>query len=202
MDADGLSELDAFFSIVRCVVIGSLGNTQRLGGNADAAPVEGCHGNLESLSFFSEQVFFRHSDIVEDKFCRRRRTDAQFIVMIAETEAFPAFFDDKGGNSLSTDVGRRYGKDNVYIGFGSIGNKNLATVQEIVIAFIDCRRFRAAGIRAGIFFGQAESAELFSFCQGNQVLFLLLLIAKGSDGIGAKLGMGRDDDAGSAIDAG
>lgn len=122
--------------------------------------------------------------------------------MIAETEAFPAFFDDKGRNPFGANIGCSHGKDDVYIGFGRIGNKNLATVQEIVIAFIDCRRFRAAGIRAGIFFGQAESAELFSFCQGNQVLFLLLLIAKGSDGIGAKRGMGRDDDAGSAIDAG
>ena len=43
----------------------SLGDTQSLGGNADAAAIQGLHGHLEPLPFLGQQVFAGDAAVVE-----------------------------------------------------------------------------------------------------------------------------------------
>ena len=92
MDADRLTELDTFFRVVKSTFISALSDTESLSTDADTAAVEGCHSDLKALAFFAEQVCFRNFDVIENQFCRRRRADAQFIIVFAEAKAFPAFF--------------------------------------------------------------------------------------------------------------
>lgn len=89
--ADRGVELDPFLGIVQGRFIGTLGNPQCLGRNADPAPVQGGHGNLEALAPFAQQVFLGQLHIVKDQFRRGGGADPQFVIMVPEGEPGHAF---------------------------------------------------------------------------------------------------------------
>lgn len=75
---------------------GSGGDAERLAGDADATPVQRCHGNLESLAKLAHQVFGRDADPVHDEIRRRRRADAELLLLGAQRKAFGVGGNDKG----------------------------------------------------------------------------------------------------------
>ena len=63
--ADGTAELDALLGILYRRFKGTLSDAQRLRGDADAAAVQGGHGDLKALALLSQQVLLRNLDIIE-----------------------------------------------------------------------------------------------------------------------------------------
>ena len=64
--------------------IGPLGDAQRLGRDADAAAVQGGHGDLEALALLAQQVLLGHFHIVKDQLGSGGGADAHFVVVVAE----------------------------------------------------------------------------------------------------------------------
>ena len=71
-----------------------------------------------------------------------------------------------------------------------------------MVALVHGGGLGAAGVGACVGLSQAEGADLLALGQGDQILFLLLLIAEGVDGPGAQRGVGGEDDACAAVHPG
>ena len=63
--ADAAAELDALLGILYRRFKGTLSDAQRLGRDADAAAVQGGHGDLKALALLSQQVLLGNLDIIE-----------------------------------------------------------------------------------------------------------------------------------------
>ena len=183
--AYGLSELDTFFGIFQCMLKCSLGDSQRLGGNADTSAVQSCHSDFKAFPFFSQKVLFGNLDIVEYQFRSRGGPDTHFIIMITKFKAFPAFFHNKCRNSSGADIRRCHSKHHVGIRLRRIRYEYFATIEKIIITFQYRSCFRASRIRSCVGFREAESADFFPFCQGNQIFLFLCFIPEGKNRPGA-----------------
>ena len=200
--ADGGVELDPFLGIVQCGFIGSLGNPQCLGCNADPAPVQGSHGDFEALAPFAQQVLFGQFHIVEDQFCRGRGADPQLVVVVPEGETGHAFFHDEGADAPGALSRFGDGKNYIGIGFAGVGDEDLVSVEDPVGAVEFSGGFRFPGIRTGIGFRQAEGADLFPGDQGHQVFPFLFFRPESKDRVGPQGYVGRQDDPGAPVHPG
>ncbi len=66
---------------------GAFGDAQSLGGDADAAAVQGVHGDLEPLPFLPEEVLRRDADVVEGKGGGVTAADAQLVLVFQDLDA-------------------------------------------------------------------------------------------------------------------
>ena len=201
LEADRLAELDALLGVIDCRFVCALRDAERLRRDADAAAVQRRHRDLEALTFLAEQVFLGHLDVVEDQLRGGRGADAHFVVMVAEGEALPAFFDDKGRDAARADIRRGDREYHIGIRLGGVGDKDLAAVEQVVVAFVDGGGLGAARIRTGVGLGQAERADLFALCQRDEVFLLLFLGAKCENRPRAERHMGGQDNACATVHA-
>ena len=202
LGGDGLAELDALLGVLQGGLVGPLGDAQGLGRDADAAAVQGGHGDLEALALLAQQVLPGHLHVVEDQLGGGGGADAHLVVVVAELEALPALLHDEGGDAPGADVGGGDGKDHVGVRLGGVGDEDLAAVEQVVVALVHGGGLGAAGVGAGVGLGQAEGADLLTPGQGHQVLLLLLLGAEGEDGPGAQGHVGGENDARAAVHPG
>ena len=165
MDADGLAELLTLTGVVKSLLESALCNAQCLCGDADAAAVEGSHGDLEALALLAQQVLLGHLHIVEDQLSGGGGANAHLVIVIAELETLPALLHDERGDAAGADVGSGDGEHHVGVGLGCVGDEDLAAVEEIVIALIYSGGLRAACIGACVGLGEAESADLLALGQ-------------------------------------
>ena len=84
--ADRLAERLALFRVVDSAVDGSLSNAERLCGDADATGVQCGHGDLEAFALFAQQTRFVNGALVKDQIARGRGLNAQFVLLLAETQ--------------------------------------------------------------------------------------------------------------------
>ena len=201
LEADRLAELDALLGVIDRRFVCALRDAERLRRDADAAAVQRRHRDLEALTFLAEQVFLGHLDVVEDQLRGGRGADAHFVVMVAEGEAPPAFFDDKGRDAARADIRRGDREYHIGIRLGGVSDKDLAAVEQVVVAFVDGGGLGAACIRTGVGLGQAERADLFALCQRNKIFLLLLLGAECENRPRAERHMGGQDNARAAVHA-
>ena len=75
------------------------------------------------------------------------------------------------------------GENQVDTGNTSIGNEYLIAIEDVVIPITDGRGFNGCSIGSGIGFGEAEGADLFPGCKGDQELVMLVIISKRVDGV-------------------
>ena len=146
LGADRPSELDPFLGIFHRSLIGSLGNAQSLGRNADTAAVQGAHGDLKAHAFLAQKVLLGDLYVIKIKLAGSGGPDAQLVIVRVKGKAFPALFHDQGRDAPGADAGSSDGKYHVGIRFAAVGDKDLFSVQKIVVAHILCRRFRSAGV--------------------------------------------------------
>jgi len=73
-----------------------LGNPDGLRGDSDAATIESMHGDLESLTFFAEQVLRRNPHLIENQLHRIGATYAEFFLLLADREAGHRLLDHEG----------------------------------------------------------------------------------------------------------
>ena len=184
--ADGLAELNPLLGVLHGGLIGPLGDAQRLSRDADTAAVQGGHGDLEALALLAQQVLLGDLHVVEVQLAGGGGTDAHFVVVLFKGKALPALFHDEGGDAPGTDAGGGDGEDHIGVGLAAVGDKDFLAVEEVVVPHVLGGGLGAAGVGAGIGLGQAEGPHLFAGAQIGQILFLLLLIAEGVDGVGAQ----------------
>ena len=181
---------------------GPLGDTQRLRRDTDAAAVQRGHGDLKAVALLAQQVLLGNLHIVEDQLRRGGGANSHLVVVVAEFKALPALFHDKGGDAPGADVRRGDGEYHIGVRLGRVGDKDLAAVEQVVVALVQCRGLRAAGVRPGVRLGKAEGTQLFAFCQRHEILPLLLLRAVGEDGPRAQRHVGGEDHARAAVHTG
>ena len=200
--ADRLAELDAFLGVFHRGLVGALGDAKSLGSNADAAAVQGGHGDLEALSFLAEQVLLRHLHVIEIQLTCGGGTDAELVIVFLKSEALPALFHDQGADAAGADAGSGHGEDHVGVRLAAVGDEDLGAVQQVVVALILRDGLRTAGVAARVRLCQAEGADLTAGTEIRQIFLLLFLRAEGCDGIGPERSVGGQDDAGAAVDSG
>ncbi len=202
IEADWLAELDALLGVFDRRFIRALRDAQRLRRNTDAAAVQRCHRDFEALPFLAEQVLLGYLHVVENQFRRRGGTDTHLIVMVAKREALPALFYDKRRNAARADIRCRHRKDNVGIRLGRVGDENLATVEQPIIALVYRGSLGAARVRACVRLGQPKRANLLALAERDKIFLLLLLIAESGNRPRAQRYMGGQNHARAAVHPG
>ena len=203
--ADCLSSretMDALLGVGQRVLKGSLGDTQCLCRDTDAAAVQRGHGDLEAVALLAQQVLLGDLHVVEDQLRRGGGANSHLVVVVAELKALPALLHDEGGDAAGADVRRGDGENHIGVRLGRVGDEDLAAVEQVVVALVQRRGLRAAGVRPGVRLGEAEGAQLFASCQRHEILLLLLLRAVGEDGPRAQRHVGGEDHACAAIHTG
>ena len=102
--------------------------------------------------------------------------------MVAELKALPALLHDESGDAPGADVRRGDGENHIGVRLGRVGDKDLTAVEQVVVALVQCRGLRAAGVGSGVGLRKAEGADLLALGQRNQIFLLLLLGAIGENG--------------------
>jgi hypothetical protein len=92
--------------------------------------------------------------VLEHELDRARRTDAELVFLLAHGKALEAALDDEGGDALVAGGGVGIGKDDVDPGLGAVGDPQLASVEDPVVAVT----LRARGEREGVGAGPASES--------------------------------------------
>ena len=122
--------------------------------------------------------------------------------MIAEFESGHTLFDDEGTDASGSDSRRGEGEDYVDVGLSAVGDEDLLTVEQVIVALQYSGGLRAAGIRTGIRLGKAEGAELLALRERNKIFLLLLLGSVRGDGPGSERSVRGEDNAHAGVDSG
>ncbi|MPN32369.1 hypothetical protein SDC9_179847 [bioreactor metagenome] len=87
--------------------------------------------------------------------------------MIPEGEAFPALFNNKGGDAAGSDIRCGDRENNVGVGFWRVGDENFIAVEQVMVALVNGGGFGSAGIGARVWLRQTKGADFFTFTQRN-----------------------------------
>ena len=188
----GCTELLALLGVGQGPLEGAFGDAERLGGDADAAAVQGVHGDLEALPFLAEQVLHRDAQVVEGKGGGVAAADPHLVFVLEDRHTRRLQVDDKGADPLVLQDLVGGGQEDAGPQIAAVGDEDLAAVDDELVAFPLVHGGNATGVAAGVRFGQEEAADRVAGVQGGQPLFLLLLGAEGVDRAAAKRGVGRD----------
>jgi len=168
-----------------------------------ASVVENVHGDLEALADLAEDVLDGHLGVFKEDLNGVGALDTKLALRLAGADAAKRLIDDERGHLLLTvDLG--LGKDGVDLGPATVGDENLASVQEEAgesegLALQTSKRGRACillavggegrlgangrGIRAGCGLGQGERGNVFAGGQLGEVLFLLEIVTVEEDAL-------------------
>ena len=93
---DWFAELAAFEGVAHGFVEAGAGDADGLRGDADAAAVEGYHGDFEAFAFAAEEVCFGDGAVLECEGCGAGGAEAHLFFVGADDEAGCAALDDEG----------------------------------------------------------------------------------------------------------
>ncbi|CAN4021913.1 Spermidine/putrescine-binding periplasmic protein, partial [Dysosmobacter welbionis] len=171
--ADGLAELDTALGVGHGLFHGALGNAQSLGRDADAAAVQGLHGDLEALALLAQQVLLGNDAVGEHDLGGGGAVQAHLLFVLAHGEAGEAALHDEGGDAAGALGLVGHGEDHEHVGHVAVGDEDLGAVEDIVVAVQLGLGLALGGVGTGVGFGQAEGADLVALGQHGQVLGLL-----------------------------
>src|SRR5699024_756556 len=202
---DAAAKLLALLDVGHGLVDGAFRNAQGLGGDADAAAVQGRHGQLEAAALDAQQAVLGDQAVFHDQLAGGGAADAHLLLGLADLEAGVGALDDEGGDLLGLAAalvhhGAGDGNDDEHVGKACVGDKDLGAVQQPAVLTLHGVGLLALGVGAGAGLGQAESAQPLAAAQLGQVLGLLLGGAVLVNGRSAQRGVGRQDHAGGATD--
>ena len=101
MISDGFSEGLALVSVFEGRFVGTLGDSQRLGRNANSTVVKGVHGDGEAVAYAFDSVLYGHLAVVQHKGAGVRRTNAEFVFFLSNGEPFiGSINDERRGSSV------------------------------------------------------------------------------------------------------
>ena len=170
----GLAKLFPFLEVFDGDVKRTFGDAESLRADADAAAVEGFHGQFKAFARFGDHAVCRYADVGEDHFGNLGGTDAHLIFYLADVEAFHALFDDEGAHALRADRRVGQGVDDSVVSQGAVGIENLRTVEDIVVAVLCGNRFLSCRVGTGRCFGEAEGTDGFAAGDRREETFFLV----------------------------
>src|SRR5260221_7875272 len=97
---DGLAELLALLGIAGGGAERTLRHAERERGDGDAAAVENGEAACKALAFGAEEIGGGNVAVGEDDFRSVAGAEGKFILLLAGTEGWHAFFEDEGAESL------------------------------------------------------------------------------------------------------
>ncbi len=194
--ADGLSELLPFVGELDGPVQRRLGYAEGLGGDADAAHVQGHHGDLEPLAAVTQLPGRRDVAVLEDQLGLDRRPDAQLVLDGPEGEARVALAQYEGGDAPGALGPVLHGEDDVHVGHGGVGDEVLDAVEDVPVPVGICDGLLHGGIGARRGLGEAVGAQGGAVGDGHQVVLLLLLGPEGQEGVAGEGVVDRHRDGG------
>ena len=159
--ADGLAELLPLHHVLPGNFKGPLGDAQALGCHADAAAVQGLHGQLEALAGLGNHVLGGHADVFQDHVGDLGAADAHFVFHLAHGKAGGALFHHEGGHALGAHRGVGEAVDHGIICQGAVGVEALGAVEDVAVPVLGSHGLLSGGVGAGGVLGQAEGADLF-----------------------------------------
>src|SRR4030095_6033462 len=130
----------------------------RLSRDADATAVQRGQRDLEALTLGADTVRDRHPALVNPRLARVGGADPELVLRLAHGEAGRALLDDEGGDAamrrgligLSEHQGERR--------LAPVGDEQLATGDDVVLAVAPGQRGLMAGVGAGLGLGEREAA--------------------------------------------
>ena len=181
--ADGRAELLALLRVGERPLEGALGDPQGLGGYADAAAVQGLHGDLEPLSLLPQQVRARNAHVVKGEGSRGTASDPHLVLVSENGHAGRSQIDDESGDALVLEAPVAGGKQDACPQAGAVGDEDLGAVDDELIAFPPVGRRHARRIAPCVRLGEQDAADLAAGRQVGEVGRLLLLTAERDDRI-------------------
>src|SRR5699024_6245154 len=130
---DFFAELFSFHYVFYAFVDGAFCQTQSLRSYTNTAAVQCLHCDLEALTFFAQQVFFRDSAVFKDQFACCATTDTHFSFFFTDGEAGCVFFYDKCGDTSCTFGFICHCDDYICISIASVCDEHFCAVQYIFV---------------------------------------------------------------------
>src|SRR5664280_554239 len=165
--AEGL----ATFHVLARVVDRSLGDTDGLGSDGRAGPVEGVHGDLKALALLANTVRGRNTYVVEHDLAGRRRAKSHLVLVLGELDA-PVLLDEEARDAVTARLGVGTGEDRVGVRDASVGDPVLRTVEYVVVAVANRARVHPSDVGTGVGFGEAVTRLDLARSDPGQVLLL------------------------------
>ncbi len=165
----------AFVGVIDGQLERSLRQAERLGGDAGARAVERHHRVLEAAALFAaEQVLLGHAAVLEVQLDDGHAADAHLVLVLADAVALGPLFDDEPGDPAGAAAWRGDGEDRVERGDRAAGVPLLLAVDDVVVAVELGLGLHPAGVRAGVFLGQAERDQFLALGDVGKPAFALL----------------------------
>ena len=157
------------------------GNFQCLAGLADgharehqAFVLKVVHDGVEAPVFFAQQIASGHAAVGKEQLRRIGTAPAMLVQLPAGGKARRAFLHHEDRDAPATlDVGVRAGGDKEQIAMHAVGNEQLGSVQDIIIAVAHGAGGQAGHVRARAWFGDRDRRDEFSSANSGQIFCLL-----------------------------
>src|SRR6185369_10714123 len=124
------------------------------------AAVEGLHGDLEPLSFLSQEVCCRDPQIVECKGGGIASPDSHLLLVLENGHPRQGQVDDEGGDSLVLEALVMGGKEYAGTEAGAVGDEGLAAVDDDLFPLAAIHGGHAGDVAPHIRFGEEDAADL------------------------------------------
>ena len=175
------AELLAVQHVLAGAVKAVFGRAQRAPGDAVARAVQTGERAFQA-AHVRERVFFGAEHLVHHDLAGDRGPQTHLAVDRRGAQALAAFFQDEAANLAALGPFAIFGPHHKHVGDGRVGDPHLGTRQAVATWHLFGAGDHAAGVRAVIGLGQAETAHPLAAGQFGQELLLLRLGAKLVDG--------------------
>ena len=95
--------------------------------------------DLVALADFAEHVPARHAAVLEDELAGAARADAELVFLLADGESRESALDEKRGDAAVAGLRIERGEDDEDVGFVGVGDPQLASGDDVVVAVLAAR---------------------------------------------------------------
>ena len=185
--ANALAELLALVDVGNDVVHHRLHDAQRPAGQHRALVVQPAHQHLGALVQAAEHIGQRHFNVVKHQLARVAAAHAELVELLRHRETGHAFFNQKGRDATCAELGLALGVDHQRVGVRAVGDPHLASVEQVVAAFVFSAQLHAQHVAARTGLAHGQRAHVFAADEFGQVLAALLGRAVALDLVDAQI---------------
>src|SRR5689334_19345008 len=196
---DRFAELLPLGSVVERTLECARGDADHLRADADTSFVQTFDRDLVAFAGLAEHVLFRHLAVFQDQLDCRRRANAELVLLLADRKTGKTFFDDESSDTAVACLRIRICKENEDVSFDSVGDPELAAVQDVMIVFFDGARLHRESIRTRTRFAQRVRADTLR-SESRQIFRLLIRSAPTNEGVVDERVLHVDENSDRCID--
>ena len=179
MFADFFAELNPLIGIGEGGFECGAGNTQRLGGDADASALQVGQRNGEPLAARTQQVIFGNGAVFKQDGASVRGADTEFVLGRLNIESLGTGRHDERRQSFLSQFRIGDCEYDGHLRTLAVGDELLGPIQDPLAASELCAGLEVVGLRTRLGFGQAKAADLPAGGEIAKIHFLLRLGAPG-----------------------